>query len=69
MFQNEFAKAEMFCIAENIFEDDEWAILEWNACYGKLANDIDRIYFECFDDSIKCVLERDLIYGPGEDFT
>lgn len=29
MFVNEFASAEMICIIENIFEDGEWAILEW----------------------------------------
>jgi len=29
MFAGEFAKAKMICIIENIFEDDEWAMLEW----------------------------------------
>jgi limonene-1,2-epoxide hydrolase len=29
MFETEFALAEMVCIVENIFEDGEWAILEW----------------------------------------
>jgi limonene-1,2-epoxide hydrolase len=29
MFTDEFAKAEMVCIVENIFEDGDWAILEW----------------------------------------
>ena len=29
MFVTEFAHAEMICIPENIFEDGEWAILEW----------------------------------------
>lgn len=29
MFATEFAKAEMVCIPENIFEDGDWAILEW----------------------------------------
>jgi hypothetical protein len=29
MFIHEFASAEMVCIPENIFEDGEWAILEW----------------------------------------
>lgn len=29
MFAKEFAQAEMVCIIENIFEDGEWAILEW----------------------------------------
>lgn len=29
MFENEFSTAEMVCIPENIFEDGEWAILEW----------------------------------------
>ncbi|MBX3044261.1 MAG: nuclear transport factor 2 family protein [Candidatus Kapabacteria bacterium] len=29
MFKSEFETAEMTCIPENIFEDGEWAILEW----------------------------------------
>ena len=29
MFTDEFAHAEMVCIIENIFEDGDWAILEW----------------------------------------
>jgi limonene-1,2-epoxide hydrolase len=34
MFINEFSAAEMHCIIENIFEDGEWAILEWNDPLG-----------------------------------
>ncbi|MCF8880901.1 nuclear transport factor 2 family protein [Hyphobacterium sp. SN044] len=29
MFAREFAGADMDCIVENIFEDGDWAILEW----------------------------------------
>ena len=29
MFEDEFVCAEMVCISENIFEDGEWAIMEW----------------------------------------
>lgn len=29
MFASAFALAKMTCIVENIFEDGEWAILEW----------------------------------------
>ena len=29
MLMEEFSKADMVCIPENIFEDGEWAILEW----------------------------------------
>ena len=29
MFEGEFASAKMVCIVENIFEDGNWAILEW----------------------------------------
>lgn len=29
MFRREFEAAKMVCIVENIFEDGEWAILEW----------------------------------------
>jgi hypothetical protein len=34
MFEEEFAQAEMFCIVEHIFEDGEWAILEWRNPQG-----------------------------------
>ncbi|PWS31902.1 nuclear transport factor 2 family protein [Pedobacter paludis] len=29
MFENEFANADMLCQPEHIFEDGEWAIMEW----------------------------------------
>ncbi|KAA3627415.1 MAG: nuclear transport factor 2 family protein [Bacteroidetes bacterium] len=34
MFENEFANADMVCIVENIFEDGDWAILEWKDPLG-----------------------------------
>ena len=34
MFKEEFGKAEMVCIPENIFQDGEWAILEWKDPLG-----------------------------------
>ena len=34
MFAEEFEKAKMVCIVENIFEDGEWAILEWKDPLG-----------------------------------
>ena len=34
MFKAEFAAAEMVCVPENIFEDGEWAILEWKDPLG-----------------------------------
>lgn len=34
MFANEFSQADMTCIIENIFEEDEWAILEWKDPLG-----------------------------------
>jgi hypothetical protein len=34
MFTREFAQAEMVCIIENLFEDGEWAILEWRDPLG-----------------------------------
>jgi hypothetical protein len=34
MFADEFAAAKMVCIVENIFEDGEWAILEWRDPLG-----------------------------------
>jgi limonene-1,2-epoxide hydrolase len=34
MFVREFAAASMLCIVENLFEDGEWAILEWRDPLG-----------------------------------
>jgi hypothetical protein len=34
MFEKEFKMAKMVCIVENIFEDGEWAILEWKDPLG-----------------------------------
>jgi hypothetical protein len=34
MFAREFAAAEMICLIENIFEDGEWAMLEWKDPLG-----------------------------------
>jgi hypothetical protein len=34
MFATEFATAKMVCIMENLFEDGEWAILEWRDPLG-----------------------------------
>ena len=34
MFTDEFARAEMVCIVENIFEEGEWSILEWKDPLG-----------------------------------
>ncbi len=34
MFQDEFARAKMTCIVENIFEDGEWGMLEWRDSLG-----------------------------------
>jgi len=34
MFKEEFGQADMVCIPENIFEDGDWAILEWKDPLG-----------------------------------
>lgn len=34
MFVNEFAAVKMVCIVENIFEDGQWAIMEWKDPLG-----------------------------------
>ena len=34
MFEKEFSQATMTCIVENLFEDGEWAILEWRDPLG-----------------------------------
>jgi hypothetical protein len=34
MFEQDFSNAKMVCIVENIFEDGQWAILEWRDPLG-----------------------------------
>ena len=34
MFAREFSQADMTCIIDNIFQDGEWAILEWKDPLG-----------------------------------
>jgi hypothetical protein len=34
MFEDSFRAAKMVCIVENLFEDGEWAILEWRDPLG-----------------------------------
>jgi len=34
MFEQEFSDAEMTCIVENMFEDGQWAIMEWKDPLG-----------------------------------
>lgn len=34
MFQEEFAGADMVCMVEHIFQDGDWAILEWKDPLG-----------------------------------
>jgi len=34
MFDEEFARAKMVCVPENIFEDGDWAIMEWKDPLG-----------------------------------
>jgi len=34
MFVREFAEADMTCLVEHLFEDGEWAILEWRDPLG-----------------------------------
>jgi CubicO group peptidase (beta-lactamase class C family) len=38
---------------------------EWNAPHGTAANDADRLYFECYNDPVSCVLERPLVSTPA----
>lgn len=49
MFKNEFDTAEMVCIVENIFEDGNWAILEWKDPLGLRGCG----FFEIIDNKIK----------------
>ena len=49
MFMAEFSTAKMACIPENIFEDGEWAILEWKDPLGLWGCD----FFKVIDGKIK----------------
>lgn len=49
MFEKEFAQAKMICIIENIFEDGEWAILEWKDPVGLRGCG----FFQIINDKIK----------------
>jgi len=42
---------------------------EWKGAHGTTANDIDRIYMECQQDPIACVLDKELAHEPGTHFT
>lgn len=49
MFDREFASADMTCIVENLFEDGEWAILEWKDPLGLRGCG----FFQVIDGKIK----------------
>jgi limonene-1,2-epoxide hydrolase len=48
MFQGEFNAAKMVCIVENIFEDGDWAIMEWRDPLGLRGCG----FFQIIDDRI-----------------
>lgn len=48
-FAKDFEQAEMICLIENIFEDGNWAILEWKDPLGLRGCG----FFEIIDDKIK----------------
>lgn len=45
----------------------EWD--EWRGAHGTTANSIDRIYIECLDDPLSCILSAPLVSEPGKSFT
>jgi len=49
IFRNEFTTVDMTCIVENIFEDGEWAILEWKDPLGLRGSG----FFHIIDGKIK----------------
>ena len=49
MFSEEFAAADMTCIVENLFEDGDWAILEWKDPLGLRGCG----FFQVIDGKIK----------------
>ena len=48
MFETEFARATRVCIPENIFQDGEWAMLEWRDPLGLRGCG----FFHIIDDKI-----------------
>jgi len=50
MFKSEFAAYDMTCIIVNLFEDGEWAILEWKGPNDKMRG---CGFFHIIDDKIK----------------
>lgn len=48
MFAAEFAQADMVCVIENIFQDGDWAILEWTDPNGLRGCG----FFNILDDKI-----------------
>ena len=52
MFRADFGAAKMVCIVENLFEDGDWAILEWRDPLGLRGCG----FFQIFDGKI--VLQR-----------
>ena len=48
MFRNDFNTAKMVCIIENIFEDGDWAILEWRDPQGLRGSG----FFQVINDKI-----------------
>jgi hypothetical protein len=48
MFLDDFSKFKMICIVEKIFEDGEWAILEWKDPLGLRGYG----FFKIIDDKI-----------------
>jgi len=48
MFEVEFGRAKMVCVVENIFEEGEWAILEWKDPLGLRGCG----FFHIIDDKI-----------------
>jgi limonene-1,2-epoxide hydrolase len=48
IFLDDFSKFKMICIVENIFEDGEWAILEWKDPLGLRGCG----FFQIVDDKI-----------------
>jgi limonene-1,2-epoxide hydrolase len=67
MFEDEFAATEMVCLPETIFEDGEWAIMEWKDPKGFRGCG----FFHVVNSKIK--LQRGYwdklsflkLYGPG----
>lgn len=66
MFEREFSTADMVCIVENLFEDGEWAILEWGNPPGIRGRAVERFREGCAAGRLGCRRFAGGRHGDGD---